>query len=49
MTTSVSNIEKGVKPEIPEVFIAEYLDEVPMYYKGYKLIIDSPEKAEEIR
>lgn len=48
MTSAATNIEKKPQQEIPEVFIAEYLDGMPLYYKGYKTIIDTPSKAEEI-
>lgn len=48
MTAAISNIENEIKQKVPDVFIAEYLDGIPMYYKGYKSIIDTPEKAEEI-
>jgi Uma2 family endonuclease len=48
MTAVVTDIEKSPQQKIPEVFIAEYLDGMPLYYKGYKAFIDTPEKAEAI-
>ena len=50
MTTAIEEIteENVTKREIPKVFIAEYMDGVPLYYRGYKSIIDTPSKAEEI-
>lgn len=48
MTTSMANTEDTTQVEVPEVFIAEYLDGIPMYYKGYKKIINNPSQIEEI-
>ena len=48
MTTSFANTEAITEVEVPEVFIAEYLDGIPMYYKGYKKIINNPSQIEEI-
>ena len=48
MTEVVIQKETVVKQEIPKVFIAEILDGVPLYYRGYKSIIDTPSKVEEI-
>jgi Uma2 family endonuclease len=48
MTTSIANTEETTEVEVPEVFIAEYLDGIPMYYKGYKKIINNPSQIEEI-
>jgi Uma2 family endonuclease len=48
MVRSVANTEELTQVDVPEVFIAEYLDGIPMYYKGYKKIINSPSQIEEI-
>lgn len=48
MSTATESIEQATEVNVPEVFIAEYLDGIPMYYKGYKKIINNPSQIEEI-
>lgn len=48
MTATIIQEEEIVKQEVPKAFIIEVLDGVPLYYRGYKSIIDTPSKVEEI-
>ncbi len=48
MPTSIANTEEVTEATVPEVFIAEYLDGIPMYYNGYKKILHNPSQVEEI-